>query len=87
MFRQAILQNEKVLLLFHDGEYVISDMKLEDAVRVNLKKFPRKVNSILNHVFNQPYVVQDLIDYHMDQDLQWDFIVCVMKVTKNIRKK
>lgn len=87
MFKQIIIEEGIPIFLMNDGKYITGNTKYDEFIKIKFEKFPRKVNVLFGHIFNKPYVVQDLIDYNMDQDIGWDFIVLAIKVSRTIRKK
>jgi len=75
-----------ILIKCKEGDFVADKIIFNQTIRNNFDKFPRKVNGLFAHVMNKPFVIQDLIDYHIDQDVTWDFVVMVVRVAKTLRK-
>jgi len=45
-----------------------------------------KVNKLFHHIMNTKFVMQDLIDYHMDKEIDWNFINLCLRSSKKLKR-
>lgn len=87
--RVTLVATNNLIFNFDDGDYFIPSFDNEKEIVEKMKKVSsgeRKINQLFHSIFNGKFVVQDIIDYHMDREIDWEFINLCLKVAKQLKR-
>lgn len=83
------LSDDKLEFIIGRETFRLSDNKVEkiviDKIR-NTNNGLTKVGRLFGDILSTKLGTQDLIDYHMDRDLDWNFITLCMKHSKKLTR-
>ena len=87
--RLSLVVSSNLIFNFNDGDYFIPSFDNEKEIVEKMKKIPsgeRKINQLFHNILNEKFIIQDLIEYHMDRDMDWDFINLCLRSAKQLKR-
>lgn len=69
-----------------NGKYIDCPKKYNDEINDKLDECPKNVVKLFACIINDNMVMQDIIDFNMDEQITWQFIKTAITVSNQIRK-
>lgn len=86
MFK-GLVRKEGVVYFAIGKDLIECPKKYHDTINSKLDHCPKKVTNVFACILNNRMVMQDILDYNMDEDITWQFIKTAIAVSNMVGKK
>lgn len=86
MFHGIIRKNGQVQFKIN-GKVIDCPKKYNDEINDKLNECPKNTIKLFGHIINDNMIMQDIIDFNMDEQITWQFIKTAITVSNYIRKE
>lgn len=83
MFKGITKKEDGVYFIYNNKE--IKCPKDQQTVELKVKECAKKTVKLFDNIINKKMNTQDLIDFNMDEDIDWKFIKLAIDISNRLR--